>query len=180
MKKYLFFLVAITMMIVTTIQAQVPTNGLVAYYPFNGNANDSSGNGNNGTVNGASLTTDRFGNTNKAYSFNGSNNYITVPFNSKFNMQQATWNIWLKIDNASTGNGYYIFGLRDNSLHVIVLSENKGLAIGQISWVANTATTLFGDTIADGKWHMITTTYNQSNLQYSIFRDGVLKQNLTL
>ena len=46
-------------------------DGLVAYYPFNGNANDESGNGNNGTVNGATLTTDRFGNTNKAYSFNG-------------------------------------------------------------------------------------------------------------
>ena len=37
-------------------------SGLVAYYPFNGNANDESGNGNNGTVNGATLTADRFGN----------------------------------------------------------------------------------------------------------------------
>jgi len=46
-------------------------DGLVAYYPFNGNANDESGNGNNGTVYGATLTTDRFGNTNKAYSFDG-------------------------------------------------------------------------------------------------------------
>ena len=47
--------------------------GLVSYYPFCGNANDESGNGNNGTVNGATLTTDRFGNTNSAYSFNGIN-----------------------------------------------------------------------------------------------------------
>jgi hypothetical protein len=46
-------------------------DGLVAHYPFNGNANDESGNGNNGTVNGATLTTDRFGNMNKAYSFDG-------------------------------------------------------------------------------------------------------------
>jgi uncharacterized protein (TIGR02145 family) len=51
-------------------------NGLVAYYPFNGNANDESGNGNNGTVNGATLTTDRFGNSGKAYSFDGVSNYI--------------------------------------------------------------------------------------------------------
>ena len=36
-------------------------SGLVAYYPFNGNANDESGNGNDGTVNGATLTADRFG-----------------------------------------------------------------------------------------------------------------------
>ena len=38
-------------------------SGLVAHYPFNGNANDESGNGNNGTVNGATHTTDRFGNS---------------------------------------------------------------------------------------------------------------------
>lgn len=41
--------------------APVTTDGLVGYWPFNGNANDESGNGNNGTVNGASLTTDRYG-----------------------------------------------------------------------------------------------------------------------
>ncbi|MBI4648712.1 MAG: VCBS repeat-containing protein, partial [Bacteroidia bacterium] len=52
---------------------------LVAYYPFNGNANDESGNGNDGTVNGATLTTDRFGNANSAYSFDGGSDYITIP-----------------------------------------------------------------------------------------------------
>jgi len=52
------------------------SNGLVAYYPFNGNANDESGNGNHGTVNGATLTTDRFGNFSNAYSFNGTSNWI--------------------------------------------------------------------------------------------------------
>ena len=41
-------------------------DGLIAYYPFNGNANDESGNGNNGTVYGASLTTDRLGNPSSA------------------------------------------------------------------------------------------------------------------
>ena len=51
-------------------------SGLVTYYSFNGNANDESVNGNNGTVNGATLTTDRFGNTNKAYSFDGMKNYF--------------------------------------------------------------------------------------------------------
>jgi uncharacterized delta-60 repeat protein len=51
-------------------------NGLVAYYPFNGNANDVTGNGNNGTNNGAILTADRFGNTNSAYQFDGSSSYL--------------------------------------------------------------------------------------------------------
>lgn len=58
--------------------AQIPTNGLVAWYPFNGNANDASGNGNNGTVYGATLTADRFGNLNSAYSLDGINNYIEL------------------------------------------------------------------------------------------------------
>ena len=54
-------------------------NGLVAYYPFNGNANDASGNGNNGTVYGATLTADRFGSVASAYEFNGTNAYIVIP-----------------------------------------------------------------------------------------------------
>jgi len=56
-----------------------PTSGLVAYYPFNGNANDESGNGNNGTVYGAALTVDRLGNPSSAYSFDGVNDYIVAP-----------------------------------------------------------------------------------------------------
>jgi hypothetical protein len=60
----------------------IPTEGLLAYYPFNGNANDESGNGNNGTVNGATLTSDRFSSPNKAYDFAGNyeNNITISPF----------------------------------------------------------------------------------------------------
>jgi hypothetical protein len=59
--------------------AQIPTSGMVAGYDFNGNANDVSGNGHNGTVTGATLTTSRIGMPNSAYRFNGTSNYITVP-----------------------------------------------------------------------------------------------------
>jgi hypothetical protein len=52
--------------------------GLAAYYPFNGNANDESGNDNHGTVYGATLTNDRFGGNNGAYYFDG-NAYISIP-----------------------------------------------------------------------------------------------------
>ena len=58
------------------IPAYVPTNGLVGWWPFNGNANDESGNNNNGTVNGAKLTADRNGIVNSAYSFDGVDDYI--------------------------------------------------------------------------------------------------------
>lgn len=55
-----------------TFVANVTKNeNLIAYYPFNGNANDVTGNNNNGVVNGAILTTDRHGNPDKAYNFGG-------------------------------------------------------------------------------------------------------------
>ena len=53
------------------------TNGLAAYYPFNGNANDASGNGHNGTNHGGVLVPDRFGYPNQAYRFDGTNNSST-------------------------------------------------------------------------------------------------------
>ncbi len=58
------------------VPSYIPTNGLIGYWPFTGNANDLSGNGNNGVVNGATLTSDRFGNVNAAYNYNGNNNII--------------------------------------------------------------------------------------------------------
>lgn len=76
--------------------------GLVGYWPFCGNANDDSGNGNNGTVNGATLTADRFGNSNSAYSFNGTNNYISVPANSLPTVER-TVSAWVKCDGALNG-----------------------------------------------------------------------------
>lgn len=51
---------------------------LIAYYPFNGNTNDESGNNNNGIANGGLLTADKNGIPGKAYSFSGSD-YIRVP-----------------------------------------------------------------------------------------------------
>ena len=73
---YILLLINFTQIIHAQVPTYVPTNGLVGYWPFNGNANDASGNGNNGTVNGATLTTDRNGNANSAYSFDGNNDYI--------------------------------------------------------------------------------------------------------
>ncbi len=67
------------------------TQGLLAYYPFNGNFNDSSGNGNNGTaMNGAHLAADFLGRTNSAAEFDGVNDYIIVPGNSKLNADTVT------------------------------------------------------------------------------------------
>jgi hypothetical protein len=75
--------------------ANLTINGLVAYYPFNGNANDESGNGNNGVVNGSTLTTDRFGNAGQAYGFDGIDDMIRVTQNANLNaITKTTISFW--------------------------------------------------------------------------------------
>ena len=91
MKKTILYAAAL-LMSATTI-AQIPTAGLVAHYPFNGNANDESANSNNGVVNGATLTTDRFGNANSAYNFDGVDDYIEVPHSSALSLDSNTMSI---------------------------------------------------------------------------------------
>ena len=65
-------------LIITYTNTILVTEGLIAYYPFDGDANDYSGNENNATNYGATLTTDRFGNANAAYNFNGIDNYLVT------------------------------------------------------------------------------------------------------
>ena len=93
--------------ILWSVNAQIPTTGLVAFYPFNGNANDTTGNGHNGTVHGATLTTDKFGNPNSAYYFDGSS-WIDVPYSNQLNLTgDKTISAWIYIstsDNASLPN----------------------------------------------------------------------------
>ena len=73
------------------------TNGLVAYYPFNGNANDESENGNNGEVHNATLTSDRFGNPSSAFYFNGSSSYISIPSSQTLMLtENMTFSFWMK------------------------------------------------------------------------------------
>jgi hypothetical protein len=92
----------LTLFVTNVATAQIPSNGLVGYWPFNGNANDESGNGNNGTVNGATLTTDRFGNANSAYSFDGTTHEIVVPNSPSLNFETAnafTISYWVSVSS---------------------------------------------------------------------------------
>ena len=81
-------------------QLPVVPDGLVAYYPFNGNAADESDHGFNGTVISATLTADRFGHPNKAYAFNGRGG-IQCNVNSTLSLAQFTVAAWFKCDGPS-------------------------------------------------------------------------------
>ena len=141
----IFGLASIT--IAQTVPSYVPTNGLVGWWPFNGNANDESGNGNNGTVNGATLTTDRLGNVNAAYSFDGIDDFISGNSNNlnvqttnkltlaswvyvnQFALAPAASKIITHTDASNTGQQYALSIGNDGSLYFLAGNgdfENNG------------------------------------------------------
>jgi hypothetical protein len=86
-------------------------NGLVACYPFNANAKDESGNNNDGIVNGATLTTDRFGKANSAYSFNGTSDFIEIS-PDKLQTETFSYSLWIKPSSIpDEGIAYFIFSV---------------------------------------------------------------------
>jgi len=146
------------------------TSGLVAYYPFSGNANDLSGNANNGNVSGATLTTDRFGNANKAYSFNGSS-YIGINNNnSMFNTNNISISLWVK---APSSPGSYIYLL---SKYIDGGASSYGLYTGTsgdltfYTYNSGISAIIDKSLIWNNQWHHISATYDCSTIR--IYLDG--------
>ncbi|NDA26835.1 MAG: LamG domain-containing protein, partial [Verrucomicrobia bacterium] len=156
-----------------TLTVQPALNrGLVAYYPFNGNANDESGNGRNGAVTNAVLTLDRTGTTNRAYQFNGSNSRIVV--------SGATWPgansdrsvvVWCKPVSMNQNGNLFTFGdgTRGNTRFSLLLGYNTTTSLGfvgedndQIFQVGN---------LANGAWHQLAITMNAGTL--TVYLNGV-------
>ncbi len=89
-----------TSMVAQENHPYLPSNGLVAWYPFNGNANDESGNGNHGTMNGGiTQTTDRFSVPDKAYLFDGSSGFIDIPTLNALAYRPITYVAWVKVSS---------------------------------------------------------------------------------
>lgn len=74
--------------------------GLIAYYLFDGNADDASGNGHNGTTHGVELTTDRNGSAQSAYYFDGNNSYIDLGNSVELKRYKRDYTVagWIKLD----------------------------------------------------------------------------------
>lgn len=115
------------------LASQSLSEGLIAYYPFNGNAKDLSGNNLNGVVHEASLTTDRKGNASSAYYFDGVNDYIHVPHSDLLNLSgDYTISLWTEISSTQT----YQEGIHD------ILRKWNGDNVGypfSISYLSNDA-----------------------------------------
>ena len=92
-----------------------PNEGLVAYFPFDGDASDMSGNGNDGTVYGATLGEDRNGEAGKAYEFDGANDWIGLSQQIP-DLENFTLSAWFngkgsifQDETESSGNDFGIF-----------------------------------------------------------------------
>jgi hypothetical protein len=159
------------------------SNGLIAFYPFNGNANDESGNGNTGIIYGTTLTKDRKGNLNSAYYFDGS--YIRIPNNNKINNSpRYTISVWVYVERfkGSDAEGGYIIskGLYPN--------YNYDIAAGNLQNTnsLNTSTTYndnfvgyqSANTFKTNTWYLMTVTNDGSNLK--TFINGVLNDYMSV
>lgn len=167
-----------------TYSTIIPTQGLVAWYPFNGSANDSSGNGHNGTVTGTSLTSDRFDRSNSAYSFNGtSSNYISMPHSTDFNysgVDTIAFSFWVKLDSSQIGAGIICkASVGGVSNYCIIRSTIDSLCYSNINH-NNTPSWDYVKTtskLLPNQWYHIFVSYNQKSC--SLYINGVYNNTKT-
>lgn len=171
-------------------EAQVNLNsGLVAHYPFNGNANDVTGNNHHGQlINGLQLAADRFGTPNSAYQFDGVDDYIKVLDNGAFSSPTFSLVLWFQSQSnalqnlvgkrqfttvGGTGGAQYQFfinyppfpGIGSN----LVGNNSSCSSISSSSYI-NT-----DSWICTNKWYCAVITFDGS--RHKIYIDGVLKKD---
>jgi hypothetical protein len=151
-------------------------DGLVAYYPFNGNANDESGNGNHGTNYGAIPTSDRFGKPN-AFFFDGIDDYINIDkIASKLSgVGTGSVSVWFKTDEQVRIKTLFAYSNGTNNICDITLGDLTLCLSNESISVVMLPNLLFGyekgpTYYADGKWHnavfVMGTNYN------ALYMDG--------
>lgn len=164
-------------MLLTSGHAQTwVTNGLVAYYPFHGDANDASGNGDTGSISGAVLSLDRFGNTNAAYQFVATN-HDSITATGAFlprGTNSRTLSLWFQANPVNTNIYSTEFLVSWGSINytgslfsVTCSSDNGVTAVGNYADMGN-----FEHRPFDGKWHNIIITYGGNTNVIGCF-DGV-------
>lgn len=176
MKKLLYF---ISVASFTTITAQVNlTANLKVCMPFNGNAADLSGMGNNGTVSNATLTTDRFGNANSAYHFNPAvnSNIAISSLSSLAPTNELSISMWAKSDFATS-----------NCLFALSPDNQNDRCVGCAQYVNGGSTLMiwdYGDLLSGGRtsvssiptdinnWHHYTYVVSQSGNIKNMYLDG--------
>nr|WP_319777196.1 transporter substrate-binding domain-containing protein [uncultured Sphaerochaeta sp.] len=146
---------------------------LLAEYLFSGNADDTSGNGNDGTVYGASLTTDRDGNVNSAYSFDGydGSDYIGVTLNDYLRTDSISFSAWILINELE--NDWMDIISYSEYGHVLAVEET-GFILGGLQGTGSSGEFAGTTDLDDSQWHHIVFTRNSSN-DIKVYVDNVLE-----
>ena len=161
-------------------------NGLVAYYSFNGDANDESGNGNDGILYGVTGINDRFGNENQAFRFDGNGNYIQINDSESLRPSYITISAWLypverklmvflgKSVFSSSQNEQYQCGIYENGFLTCGIKRNSNCTPGQ-GWYGVTDS----KPMLLNKWSHIAVTWD--GLTLKMYVNGVLADtNITI
>ena len=164
---------------VTVSDAVFPTEGLVAWYPFNGNANDESGNSLDLTTFGSpTLTSDRHGTANAAYDFNGTTDYFYRARSDLLLVGPSfTLNAWIW-SGAPDGNADVILGTLDNpdlgGYQLTIGNEGPSAPIMQFDLREGATAYDFSHPLDGpefGRWLMVTGVFTPA--QQTIYVDGV-------
>jgi hypothetical protein len=145
----------------------IPKEGLVGYWPFNGNANDESGNGNHGIVDKATLTSDKNNELNSAYRFYKTGSKVTIPDAKMLNSPYLSMSFWVKTSDSTMHS--YIYksqeGTANNEEYAIISPssgtiefdvKNQSNCTPGYGWNRNNVT----KTLSDDQWHHVTATYD--------------------
>jgi hypothetical protein len=176
----------------------VPSNGLIGYWPFTGNANNSGVNNLNGVINGAILTNDRNANANSAYLFSSSSNSISIQNNSLLSLNNTdfTINAWIKLDNfPSLGssneqyNQYYTIlgkrqaGASESNYSIGISTPNSPNGAGNLVFAQGPAGVgsfvSSNNPINTGAWHNICFVYTLNNQTIKLYVNNILVSQQT-
>lgn len=159
------------------VSAQIPTSGLVAHWPFSGNANDISGNGHHGNINTATFTSGASGLSNTALLFNNVNSCVGIPYSSSFNMSALSMCAVFKttafyggpcqgnfiLSRGTQGfNGSLILDYFDNAYNSCSVSDtNYYVFAGQVGPTVLSATTMQNATrVHTNYWYCFVLTFD--------------------
>ncbi len=153
-----------------TVSAQIPTNGLVAYYPFCGNADDFSGNNYHLTVSNATLTTDRFNFPAAAYSFNGMNSLLSYPTTLPMGAEYS-FSCWFYANTAADAPIAYNGNTNLNGVGVLY-SGGISTTGTQAAMLAGNVCVCMKKPASMSQWHHVVLTKDQT--KYRLFVDNSL------
>ncbi len=144
------------------------SDSLIGHWTFNGNTNDSSGNGLNGTSGGITSATGQNGQANGAYSFPGTAAYVTMGNSTQFNVPELTMSIWAQTN--STAVVQSLIAKEGKQKYRLIAPSGVGvLASNTSGWTHTPACAL---TYATGTWYHIVTTISSSTGRIKVYVNG--------